>query len=1090
MHLRYGVLLFALIIGSGAWTSVRAQDVEVIPLDDKLIRISYWKESSGLPNWDITDMIQDQRGLVWMGTELGLVSLDGKNFKIHPLQGVPSVVQNIRRILLDEQQYLWLFCATPTSDITILIYDPYQEKTISFEAYTGASVKFSNSVVSTIHTADSLLWVLDAHKGIGGYFGPDHHWHEVLHTAPREDTKRFFLPTSKHQFWHLNVPDNSVDLIGPEGGILAHYTLPGAFRYLELRMGTDGSLYLLGTENGQKEKHPRLFRCDASRGIVSVSALEMYTLTWRNVGNNGYKLPPVWANNAKGINLIREASGVLGVFDQNRPLYRGLESHFSKNGIKACGSRIFVFRDGSFWMVGIGVLIRIEVSENDFTTYFKDLATPPSTRAMVTYGNSLYVNSYAGLYEINLQSKKSRLFHDHFGRGIGVQGSSLWSSQHHESVFSWVLPHKKHQAYIIDPSDSFGEFEEVHHTVAGGVYVGSLKAVFYKAPNDTAFMRLPNVTGSTFYQNRAGLWIGGGNGIWLLNNLNQPIKHFTKEIVWKGQLPSDITDLHEDASGIFWMATKEGLWRWNPGNGEVQTYTRESHDLPTNVIHAVYEDRHERLWMPSQNGLLCFDKKKDKFRTFTSLDGLPGNEFNRLSHYQDPSGRLYFGGVYGIVSFHPDSLTEKPPSQELNIQLLGLYLKQNHSSDAPFNLTHAALFGNKTLLIPHGADELEINFCVPAFLREHIQYRWRIPEIDSGWHKLSEPRFSVYRLPFGHYTLELGATFSENSLLQAASLKLPIRVDRPYYIKAWFLFLAAILIVGLTIFLTRWRQQQLRQLSRRLAAEVAEKTVELQQERDVIAKQAESLHKLDEEKNRFFQDVSHEIRNPLTLIIGPVNDFLKREDLPVHYRDRLERVHRNAKKILHLVDEVLEISKLEAGMVPIENGIAPLANFITRICQDFEGVAMQKNVSFQLSHTLSPGLNVQIDVRKLEKILINLVQNAFKFTPAGGSVQVNAHWTPDGLLQVLVQDTGIGIAVEHMPRIFERYYQISTGSDHAGKRGFGIGLAMCRHYTNLLGGKIEAQSSPGKGTTILLSIPCNVVNPAAAPAKHEDSDVF
>jgi signal transduction histidine kinase len=397
---------------------------------------------------------------------------------------------------------------------------------------------------------------------------------------------------------------------------------------------------------------------------------------------------------------------------------------------------------------------------------------------------------------------------------------------------------------------------------------------------------------------------------------------------------------------------------------------------------------------------------------------------------------------------------------------------------------------NKTMLIPHGTDELEINFVVPAFLREQIRYHWRIPEIDSSWRNLSEPRFSVFHLPFGDYTIELSAAVLGNGLAQTTSLRMPIRVDRPYYLKAWFVALAILFIFGLTNIFTKWRQRQLLQLSRRLASEVAEKTVELRQERDVIAKQAEALLQLDVEKTRFFQDLSHEIRNPLTLIIGPVNDFLKRDDLPITYRERLERVQRNAKKILQLIDEVLELSKLEAGVVSVEKGIAPLASFITRICQDFEGVATHKGISYELTHTLPPTLNVEIDIRKLEKILMNLIQNAFKFTPAGGSVHVTAAWTPEGTLHVSVQDTGIGIAAEHLPRIFERYYQISTGKDHAGKKGFGIGLAMCRHYASLLGGKIEVQSSPYKGTTMLLSIPCNVVNPTTASAKQEDPDVF
>ena len=1087
MPLRFLVLIVA-FIGLKAGLSVQAQEIEVIPLEDKLIRISYWKESADLPTWHITDLIQDNRGLIWMGTELGLVSLDGKNFKIHPLKGESSLTQNIRRIIQDNDQNLWLFCASPTSDPTILIYDPYKEKTISFEEYTGTSIKFSNMVIATLHKADSLIWVLDPRTGIGGYFGPDHHWNEMMHVTPDENRKCKYLPAPNGSIWKSTLPSKTLDLLQQDGQVLARLSLPPNFNFQEIWMGRDGESYLIGTEKDQTAIHPMLLRCDVSKGLIPVSAQQMHTMRWRNLSNNGFKLPPVWANNAAGINMVLKASGCLGVFDHNRPLYLGLESHFIKHGIKDFEHRIFALNDGSFWMIGTGALIRVEVSDNYFTSYFKDLPSPPSTRGMDTYENSLFVNSYAGLYEINLQNKKSTLFHYHLGRGLAIQGNALWSSLHNKSIFSWNLPHQMNQTYQLFPDRRLGEIGEVYLSASGDVYAGSPKAVFYKAPTEAAFQQLLNVSGSTFHPNKEGLWIGGEDGLWLLNSSNQPIKHFTKEIAHNGLFPSAITDIHEDALGIFWMSTKDGLWRWKPWSGEVQTFTRESHDLPTNVLHAVYEDSFERLWIPSQNGLLCFDKKREKFRTFTSTDGLPSNEFNSLSHHQDHLGRLYFGGISGIISFHPDSLAELP-AQILNIQLLALYLKKNQLKNTPINLTAEALFGHKTMLIPHGTDELEISFIVPAFLREQIQYRWRIPEIDSSWRNLTEPRFSVFHLPFGDYTIELGAAVLGNGLAHTNSLKIPIRVDRPYYLKSWFVALATLLILGLTIFFTRWRQWHLLRLSRRLAAEVAEKTVELQQERDVIAKQAEALLQLDVEKTRFFQDLSHEIRNPLTLIIGPVNDFLRRDDLPANYRERLERVQRNAKKILQLIDEVLELSKLEAGVVSVEKGIAPLASFITRICQEFEGVATHKSISYALTHTLPPTLNVEIDIRKLEKILMNLLQNAFKFTPAGGSVHVNAAWTPEeGILHVSIQDTGIGIAAEHLPRIFERYYQISTGKDHAGKKGFGIGLAMCRHYASLLGGKIEAQSIPYKGTTMLLSIPCNAAN-NPAPAKHEDPPV-
>lgn len=1073
MRIHLLVLIFTFTLFSAYWTRILAQETEVIPLEDKVIRISYWKEKNGLPTWHITDLIRDDRGLIWMGTEIGLVSLDGKNFKTHPVSGAPAVVQNIRRIIIDTEKNLWLFCGSTTMDITILIYDPFQEKTFSLEEYTGTSLKFHHWANAVSFKADSLIWIMDHRNGLGGYFGPDRRWHEMLRVPPNEERRNFFIPAQNQHIWNLNFPAKTLNLIDRTGAILEHYPLPANAYDFDMRVGQDGYCYIMYLIKGQKEKHRLIFRCEISRGPVPVPTVASYTLKWRTLSNNGFKIPPVWSNNAAGISLILDIKKQLIFFDQNQPFYQGLEVHFQKNNINAFEHRIFALNDGSFWMIGIGALIRIEVADNYFTRYFKDFPEPPSMRGIATNSTTLYANSYKGLFEIDLKTLKYKIFNNSDGRGLTLKNDTLWISQQGgNKVWATSLSQKQHQTFDLRKLN--GEHEEVYIATTGEVYVGTLKGVLYKTAQDTAFELLPQIAGGTFHKNNAGLWIGGAQGLWLLDNQNQVIKHYKNEISYKGMPPSAINHIHEDASGIFWMATNEGLWRWNPLTADLKIYDKKTANLSTNFLHAVHEDRYERLWISSQNGLLCFNKKKNTFRTFTTVDGLPSNEFNLLSHYQDHSDRLYFGGVSGLISFHPDSLSELP-GRELSIQLLGLYLKHNHSNSTEI-LTHEAISGDKTLEISHHSDEFIIHFCVPSFLREPVQYRWRILEIDSTWHYLDEPRFTLFHLPSGSYPLELDAAIIGNSAINIPTLRLSIHKERPVYLRNWFLTLVTCFILALMVFIHKWRQRHLRNLSRRLAVEVAEKTVQLQQERDLIAKQAATLAQLDEEKTRFFQDLSHELRNPLTLIIGPVGDFLKQDDLPAHYRDRMERIHRNAKKILQLVNEVLELTKLEAGVVPVEKGVAPLASFVARICQDFESVAQHKGISLTLTHTLPPDLEVETDIRKVEKILVNLIQNAFKFTPAGGAVEVNAQWTPDKNLKVEVRDTGIGIAAEHLSKVFERYFQIPANSDQPRKGGFGIGLAMCRYYTNLLGGTIDLESTVGQGTTMRFLIPCKQVN--------------
>ncbi len=483
--------------------------------------------------------------------------------------------------------------------------------------------------------------------------------------------------------------------------------------------------------------------------------------------------------------------------------------------------------------------------------------------------------------------------------------------------------------------------------------------------------------------------------------------------------------------------------------------------------------------MPSDDGLLMYDKHRNWFSVFTKQDGLPSDEFNSLSAYRSESGHLYLGGISGLVSFHPDSIQDQntaPPP----LQLLSLLLKNNDNGRQE-NLTHEAVFGGNELFVSSETDEIEIHFCSPAFLGEHIRYYWRFQTNDTIWHELSEPVFSLYRLPFGCHTLQLAAVLSGNVTPQMISVEFQLRVEAPVYLRASFIASVLVLFFILTALYIRFRQLQLRQHNRQLAQEVAEKTAQLQQERDVIARQAEVLRQLDSEKSRFFQDLSHEIRNPLSLIVGPAGDMLKDESLSEKQKDRLQRIRRNAQKILQLIEELLELTKLEAGVVPIDLQPLEPAALVERICQDFEAIARQKGIEWRLEQNL-PAAAVRSDKRKLEKILTNLLQNALKFTPVGGRITVDTTYTDQGELLLTVRDTGTGIAPENHERIFDRYYQAPNGRR---AEGFGIGLSICRSYARLMGGDVGVSSELGRGAAFCVRIPCApaaVQPPSPAPS--------
>jgi signal transduction histidine kinase len=282
------------------------------------------------------------------------------------------------------------------------------------------------------------------------------------------------------------------------------------------------------------------------------------------------------------------------------------------------------------------------------------------------------------------------------------------------------------------------------------------------------------------------------------------------------------------------------------------------------------------------------------------------------------------------------------------------------------------------------------------------------------------------------------------------------------------------------LFIFEWRQKRLRASNDRLEKEVAKQTLQLKQEQKIILHQADMLKAADKKKTRFFQDINHEICSPLILILGHVTDLLKRPDLSENHQKKLASIQRSARKIILLIEETIELTKLETG-IAVHLKAHLLGKIISTVFQDYELPAAQKKIKLELHHNL-PEQPVFIDVRKLEKILSNLIHNAIKYTLEGGSVRILASYNEASELIVEVQDTGIGIPSEHLAHIFERFYQVPYSSISSERRGFGIGLALCQSYAIAMGGHITATSTLGVGTTLRLLIPC----PPASPTESEN----
>ncbi len=509
---------------------------------------------------------------------------------------------------------------------------------------------------------------------------------------------------------------------------------------------------------------------------------------------------------------------------------------------------------------------------------------------------------------------------------------------------------------------------------------------------------------------------------------------------------------------FFWVGTEGGgVNKFEKATGRCSHVTTRN-GMPNNVVYTVFADKNGKLWMSTNSGLCSLDPKTMTFKYYDVQDGLQGMEFNRERNFQAPDGRIYLEGTQGVNVFYPEEIMENSHIPQLVFTDLKIHGKSVSWKDADSPLK-MSITTSKEIVLPYDQNILTFEFAALDFSNSGSnEYSYRLEGYSDEWTKPSKEHTATFTsLSPGAYTLHVRGS-NNDAIWNEAGVSLSLIILPPWY-RTWWAYSGYIALIITALYL--FRRYDL-------------KRIRLKDQLELANVKTSQLKEVDQLKMQFFQNISHEFRTPLTLILGPIEKLMNGTELAEPQKRDVRMMRRNAQKLLRLINQLLDISKIEAGGMKLQASKGNFVSFIRGITMSFHSLAERKEIFFDV-HAVDENVEIHFDKEKMEKIITNLLSNAFKFTPDHGEIVVTLSPTPlpkeegQGVM-VSVRDTGIGIPPEKLPHIFDRFYQVDSTSTRM-QEGTGIGLALVKDLVALHHGTITVTSEPGKGSEFIVTLP-------------------
>lgn len=1059
--------------------------------------------TNGLSDNQVNCIFKDEKGFVWFGTTSGLNRYDGSKFKIFKRdnKNTNSLAENhVVRIEQGPDNKLWIFTHSNLS-----IYNPETEK-ISNNITAEASLYniFTSYITHVRKDAAGRFWFITDNAGLYCY-----------NPANRSTFFYSTLPSSKARLHSSNVMDV---VITPQNNVWLLYS--DAFME-ELNTGTnkitrryDG----FAKANSLRPSNYTLLLDNKSNIWISsdgapIGAFSYNTITnslthyskdtpqarlnsnvinsivqaddnkiWLGSDHGGANIidpktnkvsfimsKPDDAKSLSGnsLNLYKDNSGIIwaGTFKQGVNYYHSgimqfpLFKHFSSDPKSLPSGDVNTFAEDDKNNLWIGTnnngLIYFNRANNTFTQFKHNPADANSIandiiiKLYIDKQHKLWIGTYFG--GLDCYDGKRFTHYRHNPNDPGSIGD--------DRIYTIMEDHK-------------GEMWV--GTFAGGYNVFDPKTNSFKHPK---YSMNSEYTAIIYEDKDKNKWIGRDKGVDVIDYKTNKVRHYLSQPKNLNSLVgNDVNAITQDKRGLIWIGTKDGLSILDTKTNNFLNI-EEGINLPANNVSNIIEDKEGKMWVSTTNGLAKIQlsrvdgKYKFRINNYNELDGLQGRAFNLYSALRLKSGELVFGGINGFNIFDPAIVNTFKPKPNLIFTDLHFFNKSVTVGDTVNGsvVLTKALSETKELTLAHNQNVFDIEFAACDYFNpDKIKFEYKLEGFDKGWITVAgNNRKATYtNLDGGDYVFKVRT--QNASLDDTISLNITVK---PPFLKSPVAYVSYIVILvgGLLYIRHRGILKLKREFDTRQAKMEAERKIA--QERE----EARRMHQLDLMKIKFFTNVSHEFRTPLSLILSPIDNLIKTTERP-EQQNQLVTIKRNGKRLLNLVNQLLDFRKMEYNELKLSLKKGDIVQFIKEVSSSFKDVAHQKQIQFLVESDICSYVT-DFDHDKIERILFNLLSNAFKFTPSGGHISVmlsmagiNESPGAKNELEIKVIDTGIGIPKENQDKIFERFFQDDMPESLL-NQGSGIGLSITREFVKMQGGTIEIESEPDYGSCFTISLP-------------------